>query len=187
MIPHFRGRTCGDGHWDPSISLPISLPFAQKNPPEPSQENHLWGESHTSKEIQNAILVYSRRPTEPQQCQSLDPKQRSRMHTDGTIWWLDQMKTLPIPAQAAISDSSQNTPTNSISALVVHKSNESTTLLSHTISEDHWIVDTGTSDHMFFLLWNCDTDIEIFVLDGSISKAAVLTMFIFLTWNFNQS
>lgn len=36
--------------------------------------------------------------------------------------------------QAVISDLSQNTPTNSTFALVVYKSNESTTL-SHTISE----------------------------------------------------
>lgn len=56
------------------------------------------------------------------------------------------MTTIPVPAQAAISDSSQNIPTNSTSAMVVHKSNKRTTLLSHIISKDHWIVGTGASD-----------------------------------------
>lgn len=68
------------------------------------------------------------------------------------------MTTISVPAQAAVSESSQNTPTNSTSVLVVHKGNESTTLLFYTVSKDHWIVDTGASNHMirlqdrFFLL-----------------------------------
>lgn len=64
------------------------------------------------------------------------------------LFCLDQITTIPVSAQAALSNSSQNTPTNSIYALVFRESNERTTLLSHTIFEDHWIVDTDASDHM---------------------------------------
>lgn len=71
------------------------------------------------------------------------------------------------------------TPINSTSALIVHKGNEITNLLSHTISEDHWIVDTGAAYHMSGLQSVCSSyqnhgvDIKIST-DGSISKAAVV-------------
>lgn len=85
--------------------------------------------------------------------------------------YLDQIL---LPAHAAISDSSQDTPTNSTSAIVIHRSSGKTTLLSHIISEDHWIVDIGASDHMtglqtvFSSYESCDGDIKISIVDGSI-------------------
>lgn len=57
------------------------------------------------------------------------------------------MTTLPLPAQAAISDTSENGPINSTSALVVHTSNERTTLLSQ-LFRNHYVVDSGASDYM---------------------------------------
>lgn len=77
-------------------------------------------------------------------------------------------------------DSSQNTPNNSTSALVVQKSNESSALLSYIIFKDHCIVDTCASDHMtglqtvFSSYESCGADIKITIADGSTCKAAVV-------------
>lgn len=49
--------------------------------------------------------------------------------------------------------------------------------MSRTISEDHWIANTGASDHMtglqtiFSSYKSCGAELKIFVADGSIYKA----------------
>lgn len=86
------------------------MPFTQANLPEPSQESHSGEESHTLKEMQKAILVYSRRPKEPQQCQSMDPKYRSRIHV-GNVAPFDDM-WIPIAKQKGVRSCTQHPITN---------------------------------------------------------------------------